>query len=691
MAFLRKLSSAGGRGFLTRLRQDKAGNVFAMTAAAVVPMLGVVGGAIDASRMYLVRSRLQAACDSAVLAGRKAMSTASYDQTAQTRAKAMFAFNYQDTDFQTTGTSFVASSDANGKLSATAQTNIPMTMMKMFGFASRTASVSCSADLQIPNIDVVFVLDVTGSMACKTDGTSCNSGSNSKIVALRAAAKGFYDTLQAQLTKNGANAGQIRYGFVPYDQTVRVTDLFKASPDSTKGEAPLSNLIDTMKVQSRTAKFEAKTVWVRDTTYSPTTYDQTFKSSSSTSKEPYVGYTTSSPTELDQTDCDSYGSNKDVKIGSTTYQMNPDGSILYIPAPYTSSNAQKTEPTSGSYYYQLTFTRLTPKIDKNKTDDCQRRVTKTKFIQKTVNQFANWIYKEVPLDTSVFKTGAAVKYVRYIDPDVFVAPAATEYDPLELAKVSNKTGLTIADAKWNGCIEERDTVAVSNFKPIPTGAKDLDSLIGGTSDPYRWRPIFDDLTYYRGGRGTVNSTADYTQMSTTSGYVQCPVTSIRNLNAMTKTQFDNYIDTLTPGGNTYLDVGMIWGLRLIAPQGMFGSRNLTGPNGGQISRHIIFLTDGVPVSSSTSYSAYGMEIMAGRITGNLSTQADVLHAARFQALCDSQRGAVNIWAIAFGTSVSGNLSDCADPNRAFQADNASDLNTAFENIAKTIADLRLVE
>ena len=144
-------------------------------------------------------------------------------------------------------------------------------------------------------------------------------------------------------------------------------------------------------------------------------------------------------------------------------------------------------------------------------------------------------------------------------------------------------------------------------------------------------------------------------------------------------------------GNTYLDVGMIWGLRLIAQQGMFTERNLTGPNGGQISRHIIFLTDGVPVSSATSYSAYGTEQTERRVTGSTGVDAATLHSRRFQALCDAERGRVSIWAIGFGTTVTGNLTNCADSGRALQANNTTELNNAFARIANEVADLRLVE
>lgn len=700
MASLKRLPATG---FLARLGRDEAGNVLAMTAAAVIPMIGVVGGAIDASRLYMVRSRLQAACDSAVLAGRRAMVNATYDSAiAQPRAQAMFNANYKDPDYQTTGPGFSAAADGTGRLNGTATKTVPMTLMKMFGFGSQTLTVTCSADIQIPNIDVVFVLDATGSMRCRADEASCNAdrGANSKMASLRTAAVSFYRTLAAQMQSNGTNAGRIRYGFVPYDQTVRVTDLFRNSPDANQGQLGIGNLTESMPVQTRTAVFAPGTVWFQDMSYTPQTYDQTFKYDSDTSKEPYQSYSTGSPTNIDENNCDRYASNRRVYFGNSNgyyVDMNPsNGAPKYIPAPHNNSNAQNSEPSSGSYYYKLTFSRSTGSDDNTKKP-CTRRVTKTKFIPRVVNQFQYWSYREAPLDTSVFRTGAAVNYVRDLDPDVFFAPSPGEYDMLQLARVPNTNGLTIAQTRWNGCIEERDTVADENFVPIPAGARDLDVLAGATNDSTRWRPIFNDLTWYRGRTGTVNTRSGYTQMSvpfangTDNDYVQCPNASIRNLQVMTETEFTNYVNTITPGGNTYLDVGMVWGLRLIMPQGMWGARNLTGPNGGQISRHVIFLTDGVPVSSELSYSAYGMEVMAGRITGNTGEDGGVLHARRFQALCESQRGNVNIWAIAFGTAVTGNLENCADPGRAFQANDATQLNDAFNNIARTIADLRLVQ
>src|SRR5690554_1762808 len=140
------------RGILRALSRSESGNVLAITAAATIPMLGVIGGAIDISRIYLTKSRIQAACDSAVLAGRKAMTTVTYTPQAKARADSMFNFNFQEGDYGTSGTSFNSSADAEGMVSGTAQTTVPMVIMGMFGAGPSDLTVQCSADIQVPNI-----------------------------------------------------------------------------------------------------------------------------------------------------------------------------------------------------------------------------------------------------------------------------------------------------------------------------------------------------------------------------------------------------------------------------------------------------------------------------------------------------------------------------------------------------------
>jgi Flp pilus assembly protein TadG len=685
--------------FLKRLFQDQSGNVLAMTAAAILPMIAVIGGAVDMSRIYMTKARLQAACDAGTLAGRKAMSTLAYTTAARARADAMFNFNFDSTDYNANGTVFNHSADAQGTITATASTNLPTVLMRIFGKTTTAISVNCGADLQIPNIDIVFVLDVTGSMDQSINNVR-------KIASLKTAAKNFYDTIKTAMAGN--TRSQVRYGFVPYSQAVKGTELFVASPDASKGQLPLSHITDNMAVESRVANFNtpipAAGSWVVDSSATPTQFTQIFNKDTPDSLKPDTAVS-STGTKISNNDCDDYGGNDAFNILGinvdvffpvrTSYPGEGNGdSILYKAE--GSSTWQASVPTTGTYYTAATFSRVSNTWSDNNgasTGDyktCTRRVTHTRYVKQPAGfKFTNWTYKPVTYNVNQYKQGNALSYVSAIDPNYTVTTSGS-YNPVQLRQLPNQGGLTSSNTTWNGCLEERTTTAVSTFSPIPAAAKDLDFLAGGTTDELRWRPILQNLTYDR-GRVAEETTTSNRSVPDHS----CPSVSMRNLKSYAGTageaEFDTYIDSLQADGYTYLDVGMVWGLRLISSQGMFASRNLTGPNGSQISRHIIFLTDGEPVSQPDTYSSYGVEQMSKRITGTLTDPAATLHARRFQALCDAQRGAISIWAIAFGTSVTGNLSSCADPDRAFQADNATQLDNAFKNIANEIADLRLIK
>jgi hypothetical protein len=136
---------------------------------------------------------------------------------------------------------------------------------------------------------------------------------------------------------------------------------------------------------------------------------------------------------------------------------------------------------------------------------------------------------------------------------------------------------------------------------------------------------------------------------------------------------------------------MTWGARFISPRGLFASENTTAPNGDAIARHIVFMTDGAQVNNIENYSTQGIEWWDRRITGN-GVSADEVNrrASRLQAVCKAARQEnITVWVVAFGTTLTQNLIDCASPGRAFQADDTETLNDKFEEIAQKIAALRL--
>ena len=138
---------------------------------------------------------------------------------------------------------------------------------------------------------------------------------------------------------------------------------------------------------------------------------------------------------------------------------------------------------------------------------------------------------------------------------------------------------------------------------------------------------------------------------------------------------------------------MIWGGRFISPNGIFADDNSSAPNGDAIGRHIVFMTDGAQVNSVENYSTHGVEWWDRRITGNGSDTTEFnRRAARLQAICRATKAEnITVWVVAFGTTLTSNLSSCATPGRAFQANDSATLNAQFRDIASKIAQLRLTQ
>ena len=220
---------------LSALRRDGRGNVLPMFAAALIPLLAIVGGGVDASRGYLTKTQLQSACDAGVLAGRRAMAkTGEYGESEEGKATRMFDANFDSNIVDADRVSFVTESGDEGDVFGTATARIPTVIMKLFGKYDMSFSVSCMAELQITNSDIMFVLDTTGSMA----GT--------RISGLRDAVKDFHLTIASSVVDEDV---RVRYGFVPYSMTVNARNLL------TSGTMPMDYVADTVPYQSRQAYF----------------------------------------------------------------------------------------------------------------------------------------------------------------------------------------------------------------------------------------------------------------------------------------------------------------------------------------------------------------------------------------------------------------------------------------------------
>lgn len=633
-----------------------------LAAISVPVIVALVGGGLDMSRVYKARNRLQSACDAGTLAGRRAVTTDGYGTDEKAQAATYFNTNFNEDEIGATDTSFVTdSTDAGNMVTGTASTTVNMAVMNMLGIDTLDVSVECSATMGVGNSDITMVLDTTGSM-----GSTLPNSSQTRIQALRAAMKNFYTTVATATQSSNA---RVRYSFVPYSSSVNVGRLiYNLNPDYLANQWP---------IQSREPVFNTITEQVfvgwDDPVY---TSNSGYSSETSGSSTQY-----SSTNYTSQTNCnnakpaDTAWANNGSSSSSNSTTTNGDGQQVVTTT--TTQPQRKTKYTctrlsSGSrpwrvYYYYVNRNYYT----------YQYATSDPVYETRTRQEFSHFAYKRVMYNTGTYKT--------------FVA-----------ASVPNGSNGTSVSYTWKGCIEERDTVASgsvsysngSGMSPSDALDLDIDLLPRDDDETTKWGPMWPEVAYYRtvySNGYTYLTNADETTRGSKAGSY-CPYQA-QLLQTMTQGAFDTYADSLVAEGSTYHDLGMIWGLRLSSPDGPWQNTvNIAPSNGGKVSRHIIFMTDGEMAPSSTIQSTYGIEYHDRRITDDGSSNQSSRHTARFKALCDAAKDkGFRVWVIAFGSSLTSDLTYCASSNSSYLANNAAQLNTAFQEIAKNVGELRVYQ
>ena len=207
------------------LAHDCSGNVIALVAAAIIPLIALVGSSIDLGRGYLAQSRLQSACDAGALAARRQMASyPNFNPVTQSapvvaRGKVLFDNNFPDGQYGSINRSFTVAIQNDLSIKGTATIRLPTTMMQIFGITVIPLTTTCAAKLNFANTDVMMVLDTTGSMGNTNPGDPAP-----KIDELRSVVMSFYTQLEVAKTAGT----RIRYGFLPYSTNVNVGFLLKS-------------------------------------------------------------------------------------------------------------------------------------------------------------------------------------------------------------------------------------------------------------------------------------------------------------------------------------------------------------------------------------------------------------------------------------------------------------------------------
>lgn len=768
-------------GILARLRKDQSGNTVAIFAAALFPMAGLVGGAVDMARLYSVKNRLQAGCDAGSLASRKIMGNGRWDvnndgnrfnDATYLGGLQMFDFNFENgyLGSENRARNFV---EANGTVTGTASADVPMTLMRILGEEERTVSVTCTSQMKIPHTDVMFVFDVTGSMSSAIPGDPTGL---SKINGLKRATKCFYEALARQNIDDVAPADcyktsnpigdlstltQLRFGFVPFDEQVNIGNILQNGYYK-----------NTQTFQSREADLENVWTWTLGTASATTGWLNNWTPASPPSSPYNTRQSTSGWTDItsgsvttlqgskafrqtsatNSSSCNNF--NNLSGSGNTLTGLTESGGSTTTTAVGTTNNPPEYPDTEQVTSYEQTrpFTVTQYRYvweSRSGTTSCflERRAHSTQYTKTQTGgtssrpltwvqrqRITGWVYKPVTFNVSGLKNGGG--------DDTSTAYNGSITLPLNEANLTvnlsgNSSSSTIkvvsnATVAWTGCIEERETVRNDDgdpsdeFSPIPDEAYDLDiDMIPSTGDEAtRWGFQLQNavwgrhnwVTFDAGGSSyyepvladvwrATTSTSNPSGMSrnTSPG---CPTAAARKLatyrDAAGATSYKTYVNALTPGGNTYHDIGLIWGARLLSPTGIFADENATTPDGQEIQRHMIFMTDGETYNVGSNYTPYGIEGWDRRRTplGTNPTILDLNAAtdARTTALCTAIKNlgnnGVTLWVVYYGTTdvaTTTRMQNCATTtnNHFFQASNTQLLIESFNKIAESISELKL--
>jgi Flp pilus assembly protein TadG len=225
------------------------GNVAVIFGIAVLPVLTLVGAAIDYSRANAARSSMQAALDSTALMMSKDLSSGTItlsgtpaQQNTQLSAQALAYFtglytnpdakaNTADpTDVPVISAIYTPAASTGSTILITGAGSIKTDFMNIIGFPRMNFNTSSTTTWGNARMRVAMVLDNTGSMA-----------DNGKMSALQSAAKNMIDTLSAFNTQTG----DVYISIIPFAKDVNVdpSNLSQSWMDWTEWEAEPAYLV----------------------------------------------------------------------------------------------------------------------------------------------------------------------------------------------------------------------------------------------------------------------------------------------------------------------------------------------------------------------------------------------------------------------------------------------------------------
>lgn len=188
---------------LPGLRSDRSGIMAVFLAIGLIPLVGAAGLAIDTTRGYLVKARLNQALDAAALAGGRVF----YETDRDEDIRAFFDANFPPGFLGATVSDLaITDNPEDGRLTVAASAQIPTSLVSVLGFEHLNVTARSVVLRADRGMELVLVMDNTGSMR------------GSKVSQMRDAAHELVDILYA----DRAVVPNFWVSLVPYTATVNV-------------------------------------------------------------------------------------------------------------------------------------------------------------------------------------------------------------------------------------------------------------------------------------------------------------------------------------------------------------------------------------------------------------------------------------------------------------------------------------
>lgn len=174
--------------------------VYTVSIALIVLVLGL---AIDAGVLYVIKVRLQAASDAGALAAARSLnlslSSGQQISDAQNAASSFFGANFPNHLWETSGSTITANLayGTGGQLNTlnvttTASTNAPTYFMRWLGYTNVPLNVSGTASRR--DVNLIMVIDQSGSMCTPVNGGPCTKADTASACSkMINAAESFVD------------------------------------------------------------------------------------------------------------------------------------------------------------------------------------------------------------------------------------------------------------------------------------------------------------------------------------------------------------------------------------------------------------------------------------------------------------------------------------------------------------------